>query len=150
LAPAPVTQGLEREPATGDNSASQKTGLEKVADMRTIDEVYNQLQRFPFRRRFRLQGPEREYVDRKSLAVVMTHAIDFVDKRLAPAYPANDGKQTPMRKHPVFVAQHATATCCRGCLEKWHSIPEGRELSAEEKQYVIGVIRRWLDTQIEQ
>jgi predicted Fe-S protein YdhL (DUF1289 family) len=125
-------------------------GLERVADMRTIDKVFDQLQRSSFRQRFRLQGPEREYVDRKGLAVVMTHAIDFVDKRLAPAYPANDGKQTPMRKHPVFVAQHATATCCRGCLEKWHSIAKGRELSAEEKQYVIGVIRRWLDTQIEQ
>lgn len=75
----------------------------------------------------------------------MAHAVDFIDKRLAPASPVNDGKQTPMRKHPVFVAQHATATCCRGCLEKWHAISKGHELSVEEKQYILGVIRRWLE-----
>ena len=73
---------------------------------------------------------------------------DFIDKRLAPADLANDGKQTPMRNHPVFVAQHATATCCRGCLEKWHGIPKGRELTAEEKTYVLAVIRRWLVSQM--
>ena len=71
-------------------------------------------------------APEREYLDRKGLDVVLAHAADFIEKRLAPAYPTNDGKQTPMRKHPVFVAQHATATCCRGCLEKWHSHLQGK------------------------
>ena len=80
--------------------------------------------------------------------MVLAHAADFIDKRLAPAYPDNDGKQTPMGKHPVFVAQHATATCCRGCLEKWHAITKGHALSPVEKQYVIDVIRRWLDLQI--
>jgi predicted Fe-S protein YdhL (DUF1289 family) len=118
--------------------------------MRSVSEVFDQLQRSPFRMRFRLQGPEREYLDRKGLEVVLGHAADFVEKRLAPADPANDGKQTPMRKHPVFVAQHATATCCRGCLEKWHGIPRGHELSAEEKHHVIDVIRRWLEAQIGQ
>jgi Domain of unknown function (DUF4186) len=115
--------------------------------MRNIDEVFDNLKRSSFRQRFRLQGPEREYLDRKGLDVVMTHAVDFVEERLAPAQPANDGKQTPMRKHPVFVAQHATATCCRGCLDKWHAIPKGRELSTAEKQHVQGVIRRWLELQ---
>jgi predicted Fe-S protein YdhL (DUF1289 family) len=117
--------------------------------MRSVSEVFDQLQRSSFRQRFRLQGPEREYLDRKGLDVVLAHAADFVEKRLAPADPANDGKQTPMRKHPVFVAQHATATCCRGCLEKWHGISKGHELSAEEKHHVIDVIHRWLNFQVE-
>jgi predicted Fe-S protein YdhL (DUF1289 family) len=116
--------------------------------MKNLDELFERLQRSSFRQRFRLQGLEREYMDRKSLNTVMVHAADFIDKRLAPAYPANDGKQTPMRKHPVFVAQHATATCCRGCLEKWHAIAKGRELSADEKHYVLDVLRRWLESQI--
>jgi hypothetical protein len=118
--------------------------------MRNLDELFERLQRSSFRQRFRLQGKEREYLDSKGLEVIMSHAADFVDKRLAPAYPTNDGKQTPMRKHPVFVAQHATATCCRGCLEKWHGIAIGRELSADEKQYVIDVLRRWLESQVSQ
>ena len=112
-----------------------------------LDELFQRLERSAFRRRFRLQGTERAYLDRKGLDVVLMHARDFIEKRLAPANPANDGRQTPMRNHPVFVAQHATATCCRGCLEKWHAIPKGRELSAEETQYVITVIRRWLLSQ---
>ena len=115
--------------------------------MRNIDDVLDRLRRSSFRQRFRLRGPEREYLDRKGLDVVLAHAADFIEKRLAPADPTNDGKQTPMRKHPVFVAQHATATCCRGCLEKWHGIAKGHELSAEEKQYVIEVIHRWLADQ---
>jgi hypothetical protein len=61
--------------------------------------------------------------------------------------PINDGKQTPMRGHPVFIAQHATATCCRGCLEKWHAIP-GRALSEPEQRYMVQVIHRWLVLQM--
>lgn len=54
---------------------------------------------------------------------IRSHASDFVRTRLAPAQIPNDGKQTPMRGHPVFLAQHATGCCCRGCLYKWHRIP---------------------------
>ncbi len=97
--------------------------------MSDLDDVFERLQRSPFRRKFRLWEAERDYLSRKGLDVVLDHGRDFITKRLAPAYPANDGKQTPMRNHPVFVAQHATATCCRGCLEKWHAIPKGRELT---------------------
>ena len=75
---------------------------------------------------------------------MLDHARDFVERRLAPAHPPNDGKQTPMRGHPVFIAQHATATCCRSCLAKWHGIAAGRELGAQDKAHVIAVIERWL------
>ena len=51
------------------------------------------------------------------------------DRREAPAYIVNDGKQTPMRGHPVFIAQHATATCCRECIRKWHKMQPGKGLS---------------------
>jgi hypothetical protein len=83
------------------------------------------------------------------MSEVLKHAADFIDKRLAPASPANDGKQTPWHNHPVFVAQHATATCCRGCLQKWHRIPQGRVLTAEEQQYIVQVIGGWLSRQDE-
>jgi hypothetical protein len=106
--------------------------------------LFDRLGRSEFRRRFRLRGKELEYLRRKGLGVVLEHAADFVEKRLAPAHPANDGKQTPTGNHPVFVAQHATATCCRGCLAKWHAIPKGRPLTGEEKGYVLQVIGAWL------
>jgi predicted Fe-S protein YdhL (DUF1289 family) len=112
-----------------------------------LDEIFAALAKSPFRSRFHLRGEELEYLRRKGLPTVLEHARDFVEKRLAPAEPKNDGKQTPMRHHPVFIAQHATATCCRGCLQKWHNIPKGRALDDAEKQYVIEVIERWLITQ---
>ena len=79
---------------------------------------------------------------------VREHACDFIRKRLAPVEIPNDGKQTPMRGHPVFVAQHATATCCRGCLEKWHRIPKGRELTEAEQEYIVNVIMEWIGREI--
>ncbi|HEX8149507.1 MAG TPA: DUF4186 domain-containing protein [Pyrinomonadaceae bacterium] len=109
-----------------------------------LDELFLRLGRSAFRSRFRLRGKELEYFRRKGLAAVLEHAADFVERRLAPADPANDGRQTPMGHHPAFVAQHATATCCRGCLAKWHGIPKGRPLTPEEKHYVLQVIGAWL------
>ena len=89
------------------------------------------------------------YLQSKGLATVLSHTRDFVVQRLAPADPPNDGKQTPMRGHPAFIAQHATATCCRSCLAKWHRIEKGAELTGEEVEYVVGVVRGWLEREVE-
>jgi hypothetical protein len=116
---------------------------------RSIDEIFARLATSPFRRRFRLRADDRAYIERKGLEVILGHAADFIAKRLADANPVNDGKQTPFRGHPVFVAQHATATCCRTCLRKWHGIESGRALSAGERAYVLTVLERWLQAEID-
>ena len=115
--------------------------------MRDLDLVFARLAGSPFRRRFRLGPKERAYVADRGHATVLDHARDFIAKRLAPAEPLNDGKQTPMRGHPVFIAQHATGTCCRSCLSKWHGIPAGRPLSAAEQDHVVAAIGRWIEDQ---
>lgn len=115
--------------------------------MRVLDDLFAALARSEFRRSFQLRGKDLAYLQSKGLPAVLSHAEDFITKRLAPAYIPNDGKQTPFRGHPVFVAQHATACCCRGCLAKWHRIPPGRELSAEETAYVLAVLEHWLQLQ---
>lgn len=112
--------------------------------MRDVDELFTALAKSAFRRKFQLQGKDLEYLHNKGLTTVLSHANDFITKRLAPAFPEKDGKQTPFRGHPVFVAQHATACCCRGCLEKWHRIPKGRSLSVDEQAYIINVLKYWL------
>ncbi len=106
--------------------------------------LWKRLSQSKFRSSFSLKANDRSYVSEKGMDKVREHACDFIRKRLAPAEIANDGKQTPMRGHPVFVAQHATATCCRGCLEKWHHIPKGRALTEGEQEYVVGVIMEWI------
>ncbi len=114
--------------------------------MRDLDELFSALSRSTFRARFTLRDRELQMLHEKGIETIMQHAADFIGKRLAPAIIPNDGKQTPMRNHPVFIAQHATATCCRGCLEKWHRIPCSRALNEEEIAHVLGVIRRWLES----
>jgi predicted Fe-S protein YdhL (DUF1289 family) len=118
--------------------------------VRSLDDIFAALAKSPFRQKFKLGSKERDYLATKGLATVLDHGRDFIDKRLAPALPVNDGKQTPMRGHPIFIAQHATATCCRGCLDKIHHIPPGRALDAGERDHVLAAIERWLRQQSSQ
>jgi predicted Fe-S protein YdhL (DUF1289 family) len=113
-----------------------------------LDEAFRRLAAAPFRRKFRLIGRERAYVETWGIAAVMRHGARFIAERLAPAFPRNDGKQTPWRNHPIFVAQHATATCCRGCLEKVHEIAKRHALTEGEVEYVLRVIERWIGEQV--
>lgn len=114
--------------------------------------INNQLQalsKSKFRTGFKLKEKEKEYIKAKGLDTIEKHAYDFITQRLAPKEIANDGKQTPMKGHPVFIAQHATATCCRGCLYKWHKIRKGKELTKKEIKYVVDLIMEWIKRQIE-
>ncbi len=112
--------------------------------MKDVEEVLFRLRQSKFRSQIHLQQKELDYLHTKGMNEVLQHAAGFIEKRLGPALPANDGKQTPWHNHPVFVAQHATATCCRGCLQKWHQIPKGRALTADEQKYIVAVIGAWL------
>ena len=97
-----------------------------------------------FRSRFKLTRADRAYLADRGWEVIRGQAARIIRERLAPAFPANDGRQTPMRGHPVFKAQHATATCCRGCLAKWHHIEPGHALDDAEQTYVVEMIMGWL------
>lgn len=108
------------------------------------DKLFEALAKSKFRSRFRLKEKEKAYILEKGIDTIESHARDFIAKRIAPADIANDGKQTPMRGHPVFIAQHATATCCRGCIEKWHKFPKEIELSQEQQNYLVSVIMEWI------
>jgi predicted Fe-S protein YdhL (DUF1289 family) len=112
-----------------------------------LDELFARLAQSRFRSSQKLSPKDAQYLRDKGLEAVVDHARGFIAQRLAPAHPANDGKQTPFRGHPVFVAQHATACCCRGCLSKWHGIAKGHELTDGERAHVLAVLERWLREQ---
>ena len=109
-----------------------------------IEDALLRLQSSNFRERFHLSEKDRQYIDEKGLDTIRKHAEDFVSKRLAPDVIENDGKQTPMRGHPVFVAQHATATCCRGCLEKWYHVKKGIQLTSLQQEKIVNLIMAWI------
>ena len=111
-------------------------------------EILDRLAKSKFRSRFKLRAKELEYIKTKGFDTIKSHAFDFIRDRVAPAEPVNDGKQTPMRGHPVFIAQHATATCCRSCIEKWHKFQKGRKLTQAEQEYLVSVIMEWINRQI--
>ena len=119
----------------------------------TKDEWYKQLferlDNSKFRSSFHLKQKDIDYINEKGLERIRQHAEDFISKREAPAYIANDGKQTPMRGHPVFIAQHATATCCRECIRKWHKMQPGKKLSQVQQEYLVDVIMTWIQKEME-
>jgi hypothetical protein len=110
-----------------------------------IDATLHRIGTVPFRARFHLRERELSYLDARGPEAIRRHAERFIGDRLAPAEPDKDGQQTPWGAHPVFRAQHATATCCRGCLERNHGITKGHALDEGEQAYVVDVICRWIE-----
>lgn len=132
-------------------SEPQATGRAVQTETKIYDheKLFERLAESAFRSKFHLSKKDIEYIQSKGLDVIRNHAKDFVAKRLAPAIIPNDGKQTPMKGHPMFLAQHATACCCRGCFSKWHHIPAGRALTQEEQEYAVSVLMEWIERQMD-
>ncbi len=108
------------------------------------DLIFQKLSSSKFRSKFNLNQELVSYVQKKGLVEIENHAREFIQKRISPKKISNDGNQTPFNKHPVFVAQHATATCCRKCIKKWHGIKMNQELSSDEQDYIVSLIMRWI------
>jgi len=124
----------------------ERTIIDKLnkEDLNIIENKIKELSKSKFRSSFHLNNKEIEYINKNGLSKVEQHAYDFIKKNLVPEYIPNDGKQTPTHNHPVFPARHATATCCRGCLFKWHHIKKDKELNNNEIKYIISIIMYWI------
>ena len=110
--------------------------------------LHKKLATSAFRARFALKGSDKQYVYEKGRDTIMNHARRIITERLAPQTPLNDGRQTPMKGHPVFIAQHATGCCCRNCLYKWHHIDKGKALTDDEIEYIVSIIMHWIDNKM--
>lgn len=117
--------------------------------MTTKEEAYARLQRSKFRSSFHLREKDKQYVREKGMNVIEKHARDFVRERLAPPDPVNDGKQTPMKGHPVFIAQHACAFCCRGCMHKWYHVQEHVPLTQVQQDKIVGMLMYWIEREMD-
>lgn len=143
---------MKQKPIELDLFAPEDFGEEQpkpqVVDADSIASLFLRLSHSKFRSSFYLNQKDKDIIAKKGLPTIREHARQIIAKRLAPAVIPNDGKQTPMRHgtSPVFIAQHATGCCCRGCLEKWHHIPKGRALTMAEQEYVVEVIMHWIES----
>jgi exodeoxyribonuclease V alpha subunit len=113
--------------------------------VQTIDDALNRLRASAFRAGFDLEEKDGAYIREKGMNAIRRHAQDFVRRRLAPAVIPNDGRQTPTRGHPVFIAQHACACCCRGCLSKWYHVPKGTELTECQQEQIVNLLMAWIE-----
>lgn len=114
-----------------------------------IKQKLNKLEKSKFRSSFHLKQKEKEYIEKKGIEEIKKQAYEIINKRLKPEIIKNDGKQTPMKNHPVFIGQHATATCCRKCLYKWHHIKKNKELTEHEIDFITTLIIEWIRRQYE-
>ena len=110
-----------------------------------IKNILDRLSKSKFRSNFHLKDKDILYIEDKGIDKIRNHAYDFVTKRLADTSNVTDGKQTPMKGHPVFIAQHATGTCCRRCLEKWHYISKNKNMTDDDIKYVVDIIMSWIE-----
>lgn len=110
-----------------------------------IKNIFDRLSKSKFRSSFHLKDKDILYIEDKGIDKIRNHAYDFVTKRLADTSNVTDGKQTPMKGHPVFIAQHATGTCCRSCLEKWHHISKNKNMTDDDIKYVVDIIMSWIE-----
>ena len=137
-------EAMKADEAKTNEASEGEAALVMSSDVASL---FLRLSQSRFRSSFYLNQKDLAIIANKGMATIREHARQIIAKRLAPAVIPNDGRQTPMRHgtSPVFIAQHATACCCRGCLEKWHHIPKGRALTADEQAYVVDVIMRWIE-----
>lgn len=128
--------------ATDDEEEKIKKEVEGI----DLSPLFERLAKSQFRSSFYLNAKDKAYIQDKGWEKIEQGTRETIARRLAPAFIANDGKQTPMRHgiFPPFIAQHATGCCCRGCLEKWHDIPKGRQLTMREQIYLTRVVMEWL------
>lgn len=113
-----------------------------------IENKLNSLDNSKFRSSFHLGNYMKEYIKSKGIDTIEKHCDDFINKNLKIYNKEKDGHQTPTKNHPVFIAQHATATCCRGCIEKWYHIPKEKELNDKEIKSIKAIIMSWINREI--
>ena len=116
--------------------------------MQTRIEALYKLSQSKFRSSFHLKEKDKLYVEEKGMDVIRKHACDFVKNKLADSYPKNDGKQTPMKGHPVFIAMHACACCCRGCLNRWHHVEKGVPLTDVQQEKIVNLLMLWIENEM--
>ena len=109
-----------------------------------MNKILDELKKSKFRSSFKLKDKDISYIEKNGLENIKIHAYKFVNERLKDKYIKNDGKQTPYKGHPVFIAMHSTACCCRKCLYKWHKIEPNKELSEKEIDCIVSIIMEWI------
>ncbi len=113
-----------------------------------VDHTFTELRQELIRHHFwHLEFDERarNHALRKGRSTLFLAASRRIEMSVGAESPRNDGRQTPFDGNVLYYAQHATASCCRTCIAYWHDIPKGRALTTEEREYLAGLVVRYID-----
>lgn len=116
--------------------------------MYSTEEIFKRLNRSRFRSSFHLNADDISYCKERGSQTIEEHATAFINEKIKPAFPKNDGKQTPTKGHPVFKAMHACACCCRGCLNKWYQVPKGVDLPEQDCERIVSLLMSWISKEL--
>lgn len=117
-------------------------------DLGSVDDIFDQLQRELIRHVFftaPLDETARRNIREVGVTAVRAGVKEHLRKKIGPAKIFRDGTQTPKKDSVIHFAQHATATCCRKCLDYWYDIPQKRDLTEEELGFCEGLIHAYMD-----
>jgi uncharacterized protein DUF4186 len=90
----------------------------------------------------------RDHALRKGRAALLGSVANRIAKSVGVENPYRDGQQTPFQGNVIYYAQHATASCCRTCIEYWHGIEKGRPLTSDEQDYLIQLVTLYIDDRL--
>jgi hypothetical protein len=159
--------GLHCFKATGEMIAQNKTGQcrqcgiqlvnwERIhsRDIRDVENTLAMLKTEFVRHKFwhiRLSVRAINHARRKGKTGLRERLRKHLAAAIGAAHPFRDGFQTPMKENAddaIAYSQHATATCCRKCLEYWHGIPLGRELTHDELNYLTELAAKYFEDRL--
>ena len=114
-----------------------------------LQKLFERLSKSRFRNSFHIDAANYKQLQ-LGIHLVLPGTREIVQKKIGAVFPKKDGSQTPFRaSHPAFVAMHHVSACCRSCLETWHFIKKGKELSDTQLDYITRVIGRWFEQEME-
>lgn len=95
---------------------------------------------------------EKDAIDnalKSSKGELRIHAKKVLKSKIGSSHNVWDGRQTPMTGNEIVnYAQHATATCCRKCLEYWHNIKKEQDLTEEQLEFCTDLVMLYIEERV--
>lgn len=85
---------------------------------------------------------------RKGKIALRVAAAKRLRQSVGNAEPFHDGQQTPKTGNTLYYAQHATATCCRKCIEDWHGVQMGKALTDGQINYFTDLLMLYIEERL--
>ncbi|MBN8674283.1 MAG: DUF4186 family protein [Chitinophagales bacterium] len=96
-----------------------------------------------------LQTEITEFAQKRGKRKLRERARKILQQKIGKAINFREGYQTAKTgREIIHYAMHATATCCRPCMEYWHNIPMGTDLTNGQLDYATDLVMLFVEDRI--